>query len=244
MPYYRTFSPARTRTGRPLRGWPVATSFRPTGGSRRSAYGLHPAHARPVGTLTRVTAPDAPELCFPNPPLADGVVLLRPWTVDDVPAKVAAFADPAVRRFSLPHTAEVTAADVRTSLTGQELARLRGEEVNFAFAEPAEPAVVLGGGSLYGIDREQGRAGVGYWLTPASRGRGVATRATRLMAGWAFAELGVARLELTCGPDNEASQRVAMRCGFVREGVLRSHTLFKCRRRDTVMFSLLPGELR
>lgn len=58
-----------------------------------------------------------------------------------------------------------------------------------------------------------------------------------------FAEL-VARLELTCGPDNEASQRVAERCGFTREGVLRSHIPFKGGRRDTVVFSLLPGELR
>jgi RimJ/RimL family protein N-acetyltransferase len=64
------------------------------------------------------------------------------------------------------------------------------------------------------------------------------------MAGWAFDTLGLARLELTCGPDNEASQSVAVRCGFVREGVLRSHTPFKGGRRDTVMFSLLPDELR
>jgi RimJ/RimL family protein N-acetyltransferase len=62
------------------------------------------------------------------------------------------------------------------------------------------------------------------------------------MAGWAFEELGIARVELTCGPDNEASQRVAVRCGFTREGVLRSHTPFKGGRRDTVIFSLLPGQ--
>ena len=77
-----------------------------------------------------------------------------------------------------------------------------------------------------------------------ARGRGIATHATRLMAGWAFDTLGVTRLELTCGPDNVASQRVAQRCGFVREGVLRAHLPFKGGRRDTVMFSLLPGELR
>ncbi len=64
------------------------------------------------------------------------------------------------------------------------------------------------------------------------------------MARWSFGELGIARLEWTCGPDNEASQRVVGRCGFVREGVLRSHVTFNGRRRDTVMFSLLPGELR
>jgi len=66
--------------------------------------------------------------------------------------------------------------------------------------EPKDAQVILGGGSLYGIDLEQGRAAVGYWLAPSARGRGVATHATRLMARWAFEGLGVARLELTCGP--------------------------------------------
>ena len=40
------------------------------------------------------------------------------------------------------------------------------------------------------------------------------------------------------------SQALAERCGFTREGILRSHMVFKGARRDTVMFSLLPGELR
>src|SRR5215211_5105964 len=62
-------------------------------------------------------------------------------------------------------------------------------------------------------------------------------------AGWR-ASSRLARLELTCGPDNRASQGVAERCGFTREGVLRSHMPFKGTRRDTVVFSLLPGELR
>jgi RimJ/RimL family protein N-acetyltransferase len=170
-------------------------------------------------------------------------VLLRAWCDDDVPSKLMAFADPGVQRFSWPLTTQYTEADARDFFEYQEEARLRGEELSFAFAEPSDPAVVLGGGSVYGIDLEQGRAGVGYWLAASSRGRGVATHATRLMARWAFDVLGVARLELTCGPDNEASQRVAFRCGFVREGVLRSHMPFKGGRRDTVMFSLLPGEI-
>ncbi|HWF74414.1 MAG TPA: GNAT family protein [Solirubrobacteraceae bacterium] len=185
-----------------------------------------------------------PELRFPDPPLADEVVLLRAWSSGDVPGQVMAFADPSVQRFSWPHTTAYTEAHARTFFVHQERARVRGEELNVAFTDPADPAVVLGGGSVYDIDLSQRRAAVGYWLAPASRGRAVATHATRLMAGWAFDTLGVARLELTCGPDNEASQRVAVRCGFVREGVLRSHVAFKGGRRDTVMFSLLAGELR
>jgi RimJ/RimL family protein N-acetyltransferase len=182
-------------------------------------------------------------LAFPDPPLADEAVLLRPWVADDVPEQIMAFADPSVQRYSWPATRAYTEADAREFFAHQDEARRRGEELHFALAAPVDPAVVVGGGSLYGVDLEQGRAAVGYWLVPACRGRGVATHATRLMAEYAFTVLGVARLELTCGPDNEASQRVALRCGFTREGTLRSHMAFKGGRRDTVMFSLLPGEL-
>jgi len=37
---------------------------------------------------------------------------------------------------------------------------------------------------------------------------------------------------------------VAERAGFVREGLLRSHLAFQGGRRDTVIYGLLPGELR
>ena len=45
---------------------------------------------------------------------------------------------------------------------------------------------------------DRGLASAGYWLLPAARGRGVATQSLRLVAEWAFAELGVQRLFLHC----------------------------------------------
>ena len=84
---------------------------------------------------------------------------------------------------------------------------------------------------------------VGYWLASWARGRGVATRALRLLCAWAFDSLDLARIQLHTLPDNDASQRVAERAGFRREGLLRSWTEMKGRRVDLVMFSLLPGEL-
>jgi RimJ/RimL family protein N-acetyltransferase len=183
------------------------------------------------------------ELWFPVPPLADEVVLLRPWYEADVPGKLLAFSDPVMQRFSW-RTTPYTEADARSAFAEQEEARLRGEELNFALVEPGDQAAVLGGCSLYDVRLDQGCAALGYWLASEARGRGVATHAVRLLARWAFAELGLARLELTCGPDNEASQRVAEHCGFAREGLLRSHVPFKGARRDSVIYSLLPGELR
>ena len=183
-----------------------------------------------------------PGLPLPTPPLEDAVVALRPWRETDVTAQLEAFSDPLFERFS--DWAPRTHVDAIRYLVEQEAARLRGEQLELALVNPGDMDVLLGGASLNDVSLSQGRAAVGYWLVPEARGRGIATRAVRLLARWAFDSLGVARLELTCGPDNEASQRVAARCGFTREGLLRSHTPFKGRRRDTVMFGLLPGELR
>ena len=46
-----------------------------------------------------------------------------------------------------------------------------------------------------------------------------------------------------CLNENVASQRVAEKAGFTREGVLRAHTAFREGRRDSVLFSLLPSDL-
>lgn len=104
------------------------------------------------------------ELPFPAPPLADDVVLLRPWRECDIHAKLVAFSDPVVQRFSWPRSARYTEADARSHLVEQQAARLRGEELNFALVEPTDDRVIRGGGSLYDVDLEQGRAAVGYWL--------------------------------------------------------------------------------
>jgi RimJ/RimL family protein N-acetyltransferase len=76
-----------------------------------------------------------------------------------------------------------------------------------------------------------------------ARGRGSATRALRLLAAWAFAELGAGRVQLLTEPENIASQRVAEKAGFTRDATLRSYLVLNGERRDAIMFSLLPGEL-
>lgn len=183
------------------------------------------------------------ELWFPVPPLAGDVVLLRPWRAADVPGLVAAFSDPVMQRFSW-RTTPYTETDARDWFAEQEKARVRGDALHFALAGSHDQDVLLGAVSLQEVRLDQGCAAVGYWLAPGARGRGAATQAVRLLARWAFAELGLARLELTCGPGNEASQHVAERCGFSREGLLRSHVPFQGARRDSVIYGLLPGELR
>lgn len=129
-------------------------------------------------------------------------------------------------------------------------ARVFAEHAARRWAEGTGAAFVIGqapGGQGLGmievhrVAGDPGLAEVGYWLRREARGRGAATTAVRLVAGWAFRELGVGRLNLQTAPENLASQRVAERAGFTREGVLRAWLPTADGRRDSVMFSLLPS---
>jgi len=110
-------------------------------------------------------------------------VSLRPWRETDVPAKLMAFGDPVVQRFSWSRAAPYTEADARGYFVEQERARLRGEALHFALVEPANDDVVLGGGSLYDVDLEQSRAALGYWLAPATSDMAPRQRADRPALG-------------------------------------------------------------
>lgn len=195
-------------------------------------------------TPARCDAGAVPPLPIPQPSPGDGVVLLRAWSVEDVAALVEAFGDPVTRAVQADADDGFTDVDGHRFLAEQERERVEGSALNVVVADATAPARVLGGASLYDVDLEDATGALGYWTAPLARGRGVATRATRVLAGWGFARLGLARIALTCAPDNAASQRVAERAGFVREGLLRAHIPFRGGRRDSVLYGLLPTDLR
>jgi len=168
--------------------------------------------------------------------LRDGDLVLRPWTEDDVDGMVAGCNDPEVARWipTIPHP--YTEADA--------LAFIRGEvrPEHQALAIELDGRVV--GGIGIGLNSHDYRGTLGYWMAAASRGRGTCTRALRLLSRHALDELELQRLDLVTDPNNVASQRVAEKVGFRCEGVLRAHLRHPDGRiRDSVMFSLLPGEL-
>ncbi len=163
--------------------------------------------------------------------LEDGGVALRPLTEDDVPAIVEACRDPLIPRHT--RTPE--------GLT-EEQARefVAGAKNSFAIvdARTDELLGVVGFSVL-----EDSRGNFGYWVKKEARGRGVASRALRLLTRWAAEEHRLERLQLIVEPENAASIRVAENAGFSREGLLRSYIELKGRRLDVYMYSLLPHEL-
>lgn len=178
-------------------------------------------------------------IVFPDPPLSDGRVTLRGWRLSDVPQIVAMCREPDVIRFTsvpVPYDAD----DARLWLDLHPARLAAGDGAAFAITEGGDelPAGSIGVRVLH----DQGIAETGYHVVEARRGRGLATAALRLLARWTFAELPVARLQLTTHLDNPGSQRVAEKAGFTREGVLRAWADQRGERPDLVMWSLLPGD--
>jgi RimJ/RimL family protein N-acetyltransferase len=170
----------------------------------------------------------------------DGLLLRGP-TLDDAEALAAAFADEAlVEAADLPFT-RPSRDDMRRAIT-EFLPSVREAGVMVAFVILDETqGTLLGGAALHHVDVMEGHGEVGYWLLPEARGRGVATRAARIVAEWGFS-LGLERIEAQTNLDNVPSQRVLERAGFAREGVRRSVPRQRGGREDRVVFSLLRGE--
>ena len=165
---------------------------------------------------------------------------LRNWTEADADALIAPLNEPEIARWTRVPS-PYTRADA-----GDFFARMRarltsGEELSLAIVS-ISTGELLGSIALR-VGWENRRGELGYLVFAPARGRAVATRAVRLLARFGFERLGLGRIEILAATANPASQRVAEKAGFTREGVLRSYMQSGGERLDMVSFSLLPDEL-
>ncbi|MFG2476312.1 GNAT family N-acetyltransferase [Streptomyces fagopyri] len=80
-------------------------------------------------------------------------------------------------------------------------------------------------------------------IVPASRGRGIGTRAQRLLAEYLFDHTRAERLQAWTDHGNRAEQRALEKAGFVQEGVVRSAQWRGGRWHDQILYSMLRGDL-
>jgi RimJ/RimL family protein N-acetyltransferase len=111
-----------------------------------------------------------------------------------------------------------------------------------AFAAVDDDGAFLGLALAPEIDEESGEVELGYIVAPQARGRGVATAILRELTDWALGQVGAQRIVLIIDVDNRASARVAERCGYTREGVMRSIHLKPGVRVDAGLWSRLPSD--
>ena len=174
-------------------------------------------------------------IAYPQPPLVATTFVLRPFRIEDFDAAHALGQDPATALWMPP----LPAADVAGVVEYFEDCRRNGGLLDLVIADLprdsylGEVVVVLG-------EHRVGELGCG--LVPAARGRGVATEALRLLAGWAFTALGLGRLQVFVAPHNVAALRLVNRAGFHHEGILRDYLVAGNQRLDVVVLSRLPTD--
>lgn len=177
------------------------------------------------------------------PPEADDV-LIRPWQSGDAPALHAAVrASLATLSRWLPWATD--AYDLSSAADWiAHCARIQdtGEEHHFGIFDAIDGRVLGGVGINHRI-RAYRSAHMGYWVSDAARGRGLAVAAAHQAATFGFDALGLQRISILVQPENRASLRVAIKLGAVCEGIARDAIVFDGAACDAVVFSLLPRDL-
>jgi len=178
--------------------------------------------------------------------VVDGSVSLHPWSAGDADALVRRINDPQIAAYLdlVPHPYAPSDAHDWFAMTAEGWRS--GSNATFGIHIDAIDGVAGGIGVRFLADLDDGCAEIGYWVAAEARGRGVATAATRAAARWAFGAVPeLARIQLRADVENVASNRVAEKAGFTREGVLRAqrYNARLGRRTDFVMWSLLREEL-
>jgi [ribosomal protein S5]-alanine N-acetyltransferase len=172
---------------------------------------------------------------WPTTPPAHGSILLREITDDDLQMAIELGEDPYIPLIgTLPaHPTNDQALEwIQRGRDGY----VQGIRMSFVIADAQSDEAVGTIGFRLG-QLSEGRASAGYAVSPRHRGRGIATSALKALTTYAWTLPDLHRIELYIEPWNQGSIRVAERCGYLREGLLRSHQEIGGTRRDMLLYA-------
>ena len=173
-------------------------------------------------------------------------LVLRPPQAGDGEMLHAAIAEslPELRRYlaSLPWVAgEQTVASAEIYCRNAQANFLARKDLPFLAIEKNTGQLVGATGlhrTVWAIPKTE----IGYWCRVSRSGNGLIGEAVLALADYAFARLGAVRVEIITDEENTAARRVAERCQFVLEGILRNErrapdgTL-----RNTCLYARIPA---
>lgn len=119
---------------------------------------------------------------------------------------------------------------------------LLNEDLMVFFFE-RESGTLIGGSGLHNANWRLRQFEVGYWCRNGWRGTGLMTEGVRALSDYALLELQANRVYLTTDNKNIASWKLAERCGFTLEGILRNERLnLQGELRDTRVYARISAD--
>ena len=180
---------------------------------------------------------------FPFVKLTDGVVTIRPYEFGEEGALHAAIQEslPELNPWMSWATERYTLNVARDFIAITRAEWSRGTLYSFAITH-AETDELLGGCGLSHFHPVDKFCNLGYWVRTPKRGNGIAVRAARLSAQFAFERANAIRAEIVIAVGNEASKQVAEKAGAHYEGILLNRMTVREDIYDAYMLSLLPTD--
>jgi RimJ/RimL family protein N-acetyltransferase len=177
------------------------------------------------------------------PMLHDRELCLRPWRRDDAPALVDLLhaSMDSIGRWMSWCTPSYALTDALRWLAEVDQGWASGEgECALAITTGAGPP--LGCIGVNQFRREHLTANIGYWIGEPHQGHGLAARAVRLLAPFAFAHLGLRRLEIVVAEHNLPSRRTAEKAAARFEGIARRRLVIGGNSVDAAMYALVAED--
>ncbi|MER5948613.1 GNAT family protein [Streptomyces sp. NPDC001904] len=166
-------------------------------------------------------------------------VRLTPLSVDHAEALFPSASDPEVWQW-MPRPRPGSLGEMQAMISHMLADRARR---CFAVQRLSDEAVI-GSTSLYELDLAESRAEIGAtWFDRSCWGGPYNAESKLLLFGYAFDDLGLARIALRTDNLNVRSQQALTRLGLAYEGTLRSHMVRQDgTRRDSLYYSVLADE--
>lgn len=156
------------------------------------------------------------------PTLTYGLVTLRKSAESDIEEIYNACQDPLIPAFTtvpatytIDHAIDFVRSDPFSFAERRELRFV----IDFGNGSDKKFAGVI---SLHTINIKNHTAEIGYWLEKSMRDKGIGTTAARMICDYGFATLGFRRIDGLADVENQASQKLLMKAGFEKEGILRN----------------------
>ncbi|MCA1029434.1 GNAT family N-acetyltransferase [Bacillus timonensis] len=95
---------------------------------------------------------------------------------------------------------------------------------------------------FHGIDWNNSKTSIGYWLSKEGEGKGIMTKSVKAIVNHAFTYWNLHRVEIGCGEKNDKSRAIPKRLGFQIEGIRRDAECLYGKHHNIVMYSMLKSE--